>query len=189
MTNKFVQWISNIFSTIPSKLKIFKEQHPEAQIIIADHTKARQFENEEEIQYEEKWILVKQDVLILTTESLFCGDWVIPLSIISKANLFKYHLGYVLKITTTDGIHYQFGLQKNLAWENQKTLPFILEEGEIKLSSFSLIIRIIIVTFLTYFIVQQYKLNNLGFNTIIYLLIIILLINPIIQYIRFYKVK
>ena len=97
--------------------------------------------------------MARRATLILTTDKLVCGSWEILLPSIEQAQLIRFKSGFakgfVLKVATSDGSHYQFGLQYDPAWENQTVLKFVAGDGKIefaplKYSKFSIAIRVIL---------------------------------------------
>ncbi|WP_235109815.1 hypothetical protein [Acaryochloris sp. 'Moss Beach'] len=101
-------------------------------------------------------------MLILTETSLFCGDWEISLETVSEAVLLSLTGGYVLKISTVAGDHYQFGLNKNLAWETQAILPLTKQQGSIAYSTQSLILRAIVLMGVFWYLYQGILASNLA---------------------------
>lgn len=139
---------------VPLRLQTFHKQHPDVQILASGVTKARKMETDSRVQYELKWVASRRGMLILTETSLFCGDWEIPLDTVSEAILLSLIGGYVLKISTVAGDHYQFGLNKNLAWETQSVLPLTKQQGSIAYSTQSLILRAIMLMALIWYLYQ-----------------------------------
>lgn len=133
-----------VFYLVPFRLQKFRTQHPDAQILAASVTKARKMKVDSPVQYELGWVASRRGMLILTETDLFCGDWEIPLQTVSEAVLLSLTGGYVLKVSTVAGDHYQFGLNKNRAWETQSVLPVTKQKGSIKYSAQSLILRAIV---------------------------------------------
>lgn len=109
---------------VPWQLWKFQKKYPDTKIIVSGVTKARKMEASSPVQYELGWITSRRSLLVLTNTHLICSDWIISLDAISVAILLELTGGYVLKISTVSGEHYQFGLNKNFAWETQSILPF-----------------------------------------------------------------
>lgn len=179
--------IVNAVYLVPLQVNRFKKQHPDAEVLIADGTKARRVKSNEEAQYEMGWVTARRSVLILTLNGLFCGDWIIPLSSVQEATLLQIFGGSVLKISTTDGLHYQFGLQRNPAWEKQKVLPLKIQEGALKFSKASLVLRLVLVAWLVYMISQDYLQNGLSVSGIIYLVLLVWICLPLWRFLKISK--
>src|SRR5215216_40904 len=130
--------IVNTLYLVPLQVNKFKKQHPNEEVLIADGAKARKVKSNEEAQYEMGWATARRSILILTTKGLFCGDWTIPLSNVQEATVLQIPGGSVLKVSTKDGLHYQFGMQRNPAWEKQKVLPLTVQATVLRYSKTSL---------------------------------------------------
>jgi hypothetical protein len=181
--------IINAVYLVPARVNKFKKQHPEEEVLIADATKARKVKSNQQARYEMGWVTARRGVLMLTTKNLRCGDWVIPLSTIQEATLIHILGGSLLKISTTDGVHYQFGLQRNLAWENQHSFSIKVEEGALKFSKVSLILRLVALVFIAYATGQFYFQNGFSFIVIINLLILVWIVIPFVRLLKFPKTK
>lgn len=177
--------IVNTLYLVPLQVYKFKKQHPDAEVLIADGTKARMVKSNEEAQYEIGWATARRSTLILTTEGLFCGDWTIPLSNIQEATLLQVPGGSLLKISTNDGLHYQFGLQRNPAWEKQTVLPLNIQETVLRYSKLSLLLRLLVLTWLAYIIGQDYLRNGLTISGIIYLILFVWIGFPLLRRLKF----
>lgn len=117
---------------------------------------------------------------MLTETQLICSDWVISLEMISDAMLLDLTGGYVLKVSTLAGEHYQFGLNKNLAWATQSVLPLVTQKGSIQYSIQSLVLRAIGVVGLIWYLYQGISTANLAL-TILMLVAIALIGIPLIM--------
>jgi hypothetical protein len=179
--------IVNTLYLVPLQVNKFKKQHPDAEVLIADGTKGRKVKSNEEAQYEVGWATARRGVLILTTNEVFCGDWTIPLSSIQEATLLHISGGSLLKISTRDGLHYQFGLQRNPAWEKQNVIPLKIEEGALKFSKISLVLRFLLLIWLAYTIGQSYMQNGLSLGLILIVIILIWIISPLLRLLKFPK--
>jgi hypothetical protein len=150
--------LANLVYLVPLVLRRFKAKEPGSQVLAAGATKARRADRDSEIQYEAGWITAKRGTLILTQDKLVCGSWEIPLHSVSDAVLLRaralFATTLVLKVSTTDGQYYQFGLQYDPAWENQTALKLNITDGKIKDSRFSITIRIILWTALVIWLVK-----------------------------------
>ena len=148
MLTKFFRDLINLIYLVPLAVSRFKAQEPNSQVLAAGATKARRLDEDSQIQHEAGWITARRGALILTQDKLVCGSWQIPLSTISDATLLRTKgilgEGLVLKVSTTDGQHYQFGLPYDPAWENQTALKLHVTEGKIAYSKFSVALRVIL---------------------------------------------
>lgn len=174
------RFIVNTVYLVPLQVSRFRKQHPDEEVLIADATKARKVRPGSEVRHEPGWITARRGVLMLTTRNLRCGNWVIPLSSIREATLLHIPGGSVLSISTSNGDHYQFGMQRNPAWQRQMHLPCKIEYGALKFSKVSLVWRLIALTGLLYFGVQDYIQNGFGVASVFTLIIIIGLIVPLL---------
>lgn len=151
-----------VFYLVPFRLQKFRKQHPDIQILASGVTKARKMETDSPVQYELEWVASRRGMLILTETSLFCGDWEIPLEMVSGAVLLSLTGGYILKISTVAGDHYQFGLNKNLDWEAQAVLPLTKRKGSIAYSTQSLILRAIVLMGVLWYLYQGILASTLA---------------------------
>jgi hypothetical protein len=163
MINKILkEFVDIIYGTARVKRK-FKLDNPNEQIWAADASKGILTPTNQDIQRGFDWIVSQRSVIILTDKKIICGKWTIPLDTISTTQLIKinslFGSGYVLKIKTTDDKNYQFGMQLNPEWINQQVLPLILEQGQIKYSTFSIILRIFLVGYLIYWVYERFMKN------------------------------
>jgi hypothetical protein len=179
--------IVNTVYLVPRQVNKFKKQHPNEEVLIADGTKARRVKSKEEAQYEIGWATARRSILILTTSGLYCGGWTIPLSNIQEATLLKISGGSLLKISTIDDLHYQFGLQRNPAWEKQKVLPLSVQDSALKFSKASLIFRLIVLAWLAYLISRQYSQDGLSISAILSLVLFVWISIPLLRFFRFPK--
>ena len=179
--------IVNTLYLVPLQVYKFKKQHPDSEVLIADGTKARKVKSNEEAQYEMGWATARRSILILTTQALFCGDWTIPLSNIQEATLVKIPGGSVLKVSTKDGLHYQFGMQRNPAWEKQTVLLLTVQETVLSYSKTSLILRLLVLAWLAYIIGQDYLQNGLRTSGVIFLILFIWIGFPLLRRLIFSK--
>jgi hypothetical protein len=63
--------------------------------------------------------------------------------------------GQVLSIDTTNGEHYQFGMQFNPEWRNQNNLEIKFFEGKSKYTSFSVLLRTAVIVVAIYCILEK----------------------------------
>lgn len=142
-----------------SKRKKFESQNNE-HVIAADASKGIITKQNSDIKRGTDWIVSQRSVIFLTERQIVCGKWQIPIDNISNASLIKikslFGRGQVLNIDTKDNQSYQFGMQTNDEWINQNTLDLTVEDGEVKTSAFSWIIRIVAVGYFVYILLQKF---------------------------------
>jgi len=158
MVSVFFRVVTNLLYLVPLRVKRFKTDEPNSQVLVAGATKARQFDKEVDVRYEAGWIGARRGTLILTDQKLVCGSWEIPLSTINSAVLLRvkalFSKALVLQVATIDGHHFQFGLQYDPAWETQTALPLTIADGRIKYSVFSLALRAILFVWVIWLIIR-----------------------------------
>mgnify|MGYP000418243513 CR=1 FL=1 len=157
----FSRTASYVLYLVPFRLQKFQRQHPHVRILVSGVTKARKMEASSPVQRELGWVTSRRGMLILTETSLLCGNWTIPLETIGEATLLDLTGGYVLKITTLEEVHYQFGLNKNIAWETQSVLPLTKQKGNLGYSTQSLVLRAIVLISLIWYLYQGITTSNL----------------------------
>ena len=86
-----------------------------------------------------------------------------------------------------DGSHYQFGMQRNPAWEKQKALPLTIQETVLKYSKTSLLLRLLILVWLAYIIGQDYLQNGLRTFGVIHLILFVWIGFPLLRRLKFSK--
>jgi len=175
----------NMVYLIPLQVNQFKKQHPDAEVLIADGAKARRVSSNDTAQYAMGWATARRSALILTAQELVCGDWVIPIASIQEAVLVQIAGGSLLKISTTDGTHYQFGLQRNPDWEKQTVLPLKIEQGILSFSKTSLIVRLILLIWLAILMGQYYSQYGLHPSLILFLILFIWTSIPLLRLLRY----
>lgn len=140
----------------------YSKSNPTERILAADASKGIMTSGEKGIKRGLDWITSQRAVVLLTDKKIKCGKWEIPLEYIQSAQLLKISSlvgpGQVLKLKTKDNHHYQFGMQFNPDWTNQSVLPLTLEQGQVKTSTFSLIIRIILIGYVLYWLLRTFGL-------------------------------
>ena len=149
-----------IYGTEQIKLK-FLTDHRDEKVLAADASKGIMTKEKNEVKRGFDWVTSQRAVVLLTDKRIKCGQWDIPLEIIKNAELVKIHTtfgpGQVLKITTNEQDNFQFGMQMNKEWTEQKVLPLTLEKEKLKNSLFSIIIRLILVGYIIYWIIGKLK--------------------------------
>ena len=138
----------------------FQLAHPEEQIIATSGVKGVKSTPKSEVDTGAKWIVSRRAVAILTNKRIKCGDWDIPLSSISNAELINLRglisKGQLLNISTVDNVGYQLGMQLNKDWLNCDHLKLEYLDKKIKVSTFSRLMRIVLAIYLAYLIYERF---------------------------------
>ena len=177
--------IVNTLYLVPLQVYKFKKQHPDAEVLIADATKARKVKSNEAPQYEMGWATARRSIVILTTQALFCGDWIIPLSTVEEATLLQIPGGSILNVSTKVGLNYRFGMQRNPAWVRQQVMPLTVQETVLGYSKTSLVLRLLLLVWLGHLIGQDYLQNGLGISSFMYLILFAWIGFPLLKRLRF----
>jgi hypothetical protein len=160
MINQIIKGLVNLIYGTSRARRKFERENPNEKVLAAGASKGIVTTSNQDIQRGLDWVTSQRAVILLTEKKLVCGKWTIPLEAISKAQLLKINSlfggGQVLKVQTTDGKNYQFGMQLNHEWDNQQQLPLTIEKGQLKYSAFSMIIRLIAIGFLIYLIYERF---------------------------------
>jgi len=163
MTNQILKGLVDLIYGTERARRKFEREHPHEKVLAADASKGIVTTKNQDIQLGLDWVTSQRAVVLLTDKKLVCGKWTIPLDTISTAQLLKINSlfggGQVLKIQTTDDKNYQFGMQLNPEWTSQQRLPLTLEQGQVKYSAFSIIVRLIAVGYLIYWIYERFIAN------------------------------
>lgn len=135
-------------------------KNPTETVLASDASKGIVTSKNKDIQRDVSWITAQRAVILLTDKNIVCGKWIIPLEDVRSAHLITFSSlftgkGQVLKIQTKDEF-YQFGMEYNPEWTNQSILPMTTEKGEVKYSTFSIILRVLIIGLLIYWIYEKF---------------------------------
>jgi len=154
MINNFLKGIVDLFYQTNSKRKNYERNNPTEKVLAADGTKGIKTKNQDEIKRGPEWIAAQRAVVMLTQDRIICGKWSISLDKIQQSDLVIVKTilgsGQILKISTTDGDNFQFGMQFNPEWSNQNTLKLNIQNGKVKTSLFSWVLRIGLIAYLIY---------------------------------------
>jgi hypothetical protein len=163
MINQLLKGLVDLIYRTGKVRRKFERSNPNEKVLAADASKSIVTTANQDIQRGLDWVTSQRAIVMLTDKKLVCGKWTIPLDTISKAQLFKINSllggGQVLKVQTTDGKNYQFGMQLNSEWTNQQHLPLTLEKGQLKHSAFSVMVRLIALGYLIYWIYELFIAN------------------------------
>ena len=137
----------------------YSTENPDEKILAADASKGILSKGDNDVKRGLDWVTSQRAVVLLTDKRIKCGQWNIPLEEISSSELIKisttFGPGQVLKISTKDQNHFQFGMQMNKEWTDQKVLPLTIEKGKLKTSFFSIAIRLILIGYIIYWAIEK----------------------------------
>ncbi|MEJ5963332.1 hypothetical protein [Pedobacter immunditicola] len=154
--------VDQIYGTGRVKRK-FELNNSNEKVLVADASKGIVTTTNQSIQRGPDWVTSQRAVVMLTDKKIICGKWTIPLDTVATAQLVKINSlfggGQVLKVQTNDKKNYQFGMQVNPEWTNQQRLPLTLENGQVKHSPFSIVVRLIAVGYLIYWLYERIITN------------------------------
>jgi hypothetical protein len=163
MINQLLKGLVDLIYGTRSIRRKFQTKNPTETVLASDASKGIMTTNNQDIKRGLDWVISQRAVVLLTDKKIICGKWTIPLDNIKSAQLLKikslFSSGQVLKVQTNDDKNYQFGMQINPEWINQKQLPLRLEKGEVKNSLFSIIVRIIAIGYLIYWLYLRFLTN------------------------------
>lgn len=155
-----INGIVNIIYGTNRAVNKFLLYHPDEQVIAASGVKGVKSTPKSEVDTGAKWIVSRRAVAILTDKRIKCGDWDIPLSSINSAELINLRglisKGQLLNISTEDNVGYQLGMQLNKDWLNSDHLKLEYLDKEIKISTFSWVMRIALLTYLAYLLYERF---------------------------------
>jgi len=139
----------------------FSTQNPDEKVLAADASKGIMTKGNNDVKRGLDWVTSQRAVVLLTDKRIKCGQWNIPLEEIESSELIKINTtfgpGQVLKISTKDHNNFQFGMQMNKEWTDQEVIPLTLEKGKLKNSLFSIAIRLILIGYIIYWIIEKLK--------------------------------
>ena len=163
MRNKLMKgFIDLIYGTDRVRRK-FEIDNPTEKVLAANSSKVIETIPSEVKRHEYDWIISKRAIVMLTNKNIICNQWTIPLDIISKTQLIEINSIFgdeqVLIIETTKNKNYQFEMQFNNEWTDQKRLPITLQKGEAKHSDYSIVVRIIATAFLIYWLLERFIIH------------------------------
>jgi len=160
MINQILKGLVDLIYGTGRVQRKFQLENPNEKVLSSDASKGIMTPSNQEIRRGLDWVTSQRAVVLLTENKIVCGKWTIPLDTITTAKLFKINSlfggGQVLKVQTTDDKNYQFGMQLNPKWTKQQRLPLALEKGQIKHSAFSILLRLIIIGYLTYWLYERF---------------------------------
>ena len=160
MINRLLKgFVDLIYGTGRARRK-YQSENPTETVLAADASKGIETTNNQDVQRGTDWVTAQRAVVLLTDQKIVCGKWTILLDNVQSAQLVKinslFGAGQVLKIQTKDEKNYQFGMQVNPEWTNQKALLLTLEDGKVKHSVFSIMVRLFLVGYLIYWLYERF---------------------------------
>lgn len=160
MLNKLMKGLVDLIYGTKRVRKKYEESNPGEKVVASDASKGITTTQEQAITRGTDWVTSQRAVLLLTNNNIICGKWTIPIDQIKSSELLKFSSlfgdGAVLKIQTNEGINYQFGMQINPEWTEQQVIPLTYKQAKIKHSTLSIAIRVIAVTYLIYWMYEQF---------------------------------
>jgi hypothetical protein len=160
MVNQLLKGFVDVIYGTGRVRRRFELDNPYEKVLASDASKGIITTSDQDIQRGLDWVTSQRAVVLLTEKRIVCGKWTIPLNTVSSAQLLKIRSllggGQVLKVQTTDGNNYQFGMQINSEWTDQQHLPLTLENGQVKNSAFSIIVRLLVVGYFIYWIYEEF---------------------------------
>ncbi|HBD94751.1 MAG: hypothetical protein A2015_01550 [Spirochaetes bacterium GWF1_31_7] len=158
--SEVIRKVTNFIYNTKSKRKKFVFSYPDEKIILCDAAKGVKLKNDKVPEYGKEWVIAKRCALLISEKQIIAGNWNINISDIKEAEVIKfgtiYGKGMVLKINTNNNEYYQFGLQYNKVLEEQNIITINIKKQELKLSIFSLLIRLLALGFLLYYIITKF---------------------------------
>ena len=160
MINQLLKGFVDLFYGTGRIKRKYQTENPTETVLASDASKGIVTTTNQDVQRGLDWVTSQRAVVILTDKKIVCGKWTIQLDNVQKAQLIKisslFGSGQVLKIETKDENNYQFGMQLNPEWTNQKVLLLTLENGQVKNSPFSLMVRLFLVGYLIFWLYERF---------------------------------
>ena len=136
------------------------ESKNKVKTLAADAAKGIITVNNADITRGSEWVLSQRAIIFLTDKAVFCGKWNIPIESIDSASMVRFKSifggGQVLKINTIDKKSYQFGMQVNDEWRNQKALNITFEDGKVKTPTSTIILWFIMSGISIYWVLLKF---------------------------------
>jgi len=163
MLNKRIKGLVDLIYGTNRIRKKYELTNPTEKVLASDASKGIITTENEDVTKGANWVTSQRAVVMLTKSKIICGKWIIPIEEIQSSELLKISSllgdGMVLKIQTADNKNYQFGMQLNPEWTEQKALPLSLEKTKVKYSAFSIVVRIIAIGYLIYWAYNRFLGN------------------------------
>lgn len=99
----------------------------------------------DQLKYGPNWIFARRSRLLVFSDRLECGDWIIMNHEMQSAVLYSIRMnivipGFVLKIETIDKV-YHFGLNYGKFWKGELPFPAQRTKGRMSYSALSIFLR------------------------------------------------
>lgn len=163
MLNKLMKALVDLVYGTGRVRRKYELANPNEQVLAADASKGIITTHDQDVTRGADWVTSQRAVIMLTNNRIVCGKWIIPIDQIQSGQLLAikslFGDGAVLKIQTTEGTHYQFGMQINPEWTEQQALPLSYERVKVKHSPFSIAVRLIAIGYLIYWTYQRFIAN------------------------------
>ena len=104
------------------------------------------------------WLTARRGRLRLFDDRLACGDWTVPYASIESAVVYRLRGGVggsVLEVSTAKTT-YQFGLNPWVAIERHLRIPFIVESVRLRYSALAVVLRVAVVAWLVYALLEKW---------------------------------
>lgn len=154
--------LADLIYGVKSAKRKYLQSNPDEVILAADGSKGIKTKGDKDLERGMDWITSQRAVILLTDKRIKSGSWDILLEEVETAQLLKvdslFGAGQVLKIGTRDKINYQFGMQANPDWTSQTMLPVTLQNGHLKTSVFSWLVRMFLVGYIAYRLLQYFDI-------------------------------
>ena len=143
-----------------SRVAAFNSRFPGETVLFAGGSKGFRRKKELPARFGPEWIFSRRAVLILSDHRLVAGNWNIPLDSIRAADLYDfrglYSRGLLLKIETSAGEFFQFGLMHDDTLLEQSALPLTAEPAKLSFSVVSVLIRLLAACYLGFYIYRYW---------------------------------
>ena len=163
MLSKLMKGLVDLIYATGRVRRKYEQSHPDEKVLAADASKGIITKQDQGITRGTDWVTSQRAVLMLTSNKIVCGKWTIPIEQIQSTQLLKFRSlfgdGAVLKLQTSDGTNYQFGMQVNPEWTNQQVIPLSYVQSKIKHSPFSIAVRVIAIGYLIYWLYKRFIAN------------------------------
>lgn len=160
MINPLLKSLVDLIYGTQQVKKRYELDHPNETVMAADACKGIVNNSDRELERGLDWVGAQRAVILLSDQKIICGRWTIMLNDVEKAQLIKINdlisSAQVLKIQTKDNRYYQFGMQINPEWTRQTALVLQVEKGRLKYSTFSIVVRLLLIGYLFYWIYNRF---------------------------------
>ena len=160
MINQLLKNLVDLLYGTQRVKKRYELEHPDETVLAADACKGIVNNSDRVLERGLDWVGALRAVILLSDQKIICGRWTIMLDDIETAQLIKINSLFggaqVLKIQTKDDRYYQFGMQINPDWTRQTALVLQVEKGQLKYSTYSILVRLLLIGYLLYWIYDRF---------------------------------